>query len=150
MSEVSHESNTLQRVFDALREDGALSLSILREESYRQLDKFSRYALDEIKRIQVAIPPALDFYSDPNGQLVLESSHPQLDLLRRTLCDNMRFLQYFKETEVLFETIRAIETPNGPIPRFHIGFTSSGPLAYFEESVPSTAVWADSAQRIEG
>lgn len=112
----------------------ALSLASLRTQAKQQLAKFAELAYAEIARTGISIPPAIEFITAEHGLMETDGRHPDIDLIDTVLCGNVQLTQYYKETEVLFEAVRAIENAldgQNSDARFHLGLTSAGALTYF-------------------
>lgn len=128
--------SALARLFGAANGGEALPLSGIRERASKELSQFSRMAREELTAQGISIPPAINLISCSGCQLSLESTHPQADAICRWLDGNDRIAKYFKEVEVLFELVRAAENAGDTFTEescFHIGLTSAGPVAYFDD-----------------
>nr|WP_294864436.1 hypothetical protein [uncultured Pseudogulbenkiania sp.] len=126
----------LARLFGEADSGSAVSLAGIRERANKQLSRFVALAQQQLAQRTVTIPPALSLVGQ-DGELVLESQHPQAEAIREWLKGNSEIVKKFKEVEVLFEIVRAAEHPGVVFPetsRFHVGLTSAGPVAYFEDS----------------
>ena len=126
----------LVRLFGQAEAGEAVSLTAIRGRASKQLSRFAALAQQQLADRAVTIPPALSLVSCPECELVLESQHPQADAIRAWLRGNSAIAKKFKEVEVLFEIVRAAEHPGVVFPEascFHIGLTSAGPIAYFED-----------------
>ena len=133
-------TSALSRLFGSANGGEALPLSGIRERAMRELSQFSGIVREELASQNISIPPAISFVSCPNCELALDSDHPQQTLINSWLTDNHRVAKYFKEVEVLFEVVRATENLGvvfGDDSCFHIGITSAGPIAYFQDHVCS-------------
>ncbi len=114
----------------------APSLAEVRSLAQRCLGKFSRHAMSLVGAHGISLPPALDLFGTSEGNMAIHGAHPDADLIDAVLCCDIQAAQYFKEAEVLFETVRTLETSSACAPRqdnerFHIGLTTTGPVAYF-------------------
>ncbi|WP_024301433.1 hypothetical protein [Pseudogulbenkiania sp. MAI-1] len=126
----------LVRLFGQTEAGEAVSLTAIRGRASKQLTRFATLAQQQLGDRAITIPPALSLVSRPEGELELESQHPQADAIRAWLRGNSTIAKKFKEVEVLFEIVRAAEHPGVVFPEescFHIGLTSAGPIAYFED-----------------
>jgi hypothetical protein len=126
----------LKTIFGPGAETGVLSLDAIRRRAQRQLSKFDSEAREELQQLDIEVPPGIGLLGCPQCSLILEGEHPQSQALRQWLDGNTRIVKRFKEVEVLFEMLRAIEAP-GQIAAaascFHIGLTRAGPVAYFQD-----------------
>ncbi|KZE32820.1 hypothetical protein EV683_103155 [Crenobacter luteus] len=126
----------LDTLFGRSKSGAALPLTAVRARARRQLTKFEQLVRGQLLAIGVDIPPAISLVSRPGNVIALENAHPQADEIGAWLEGNVKVAKKFKEVEVLFELVRAAERAGAPTPpelRFHIGLTSAGSLAYFEE-----------------
>jgi len=126
----------LKRIFGPAAETGVLTLSAIRQRAQRQLSKFDAEAREELKQLNIDIPPGISLVSCPHCQLTLGSDHPQSAALLQWLTGNTAIAKRFKEVEVLFEMVRATEAPGQMFAAescFHIGLTRAGPVAYFQD-----------------
>ncbi len=141
MSSQSTASNPgLIHLFGHTGDDGSISLQAIRERASKQLSRFAAQAEEELTARHISMPPAISLVSCPGCSLTLENNHPQADDILTWLASNARISSLFKEVEVLFEIIRATESAGETFPEtscFHIGLTSAGPIAYFEDHVCS-------------
>ena len=141
MSSQSTVSNPgLIHLFGQAGEDGSISLQAIRDRASKQLTRFAALAEKELEARQISMPPAISLVSCPGCSLTLENNHPQADDILTWLAGNATVSSLFKEVEVLFEIIRATEYAGETFPEsscFHIGLTSAGPIAYFEDHVCS-------------
>ncbi|TDR78315.1 hypothetical protein [Paludibacterium purpuratum] len=128
----------LQRIFGPAAEKGGVTLTAIRRRAQRQLSKFDQFAREQLEQRDVTLPPGIGLVSCPSCSLTLDCDHPQTEVLRQWIDGNVRLAKNFKEVEVLFEMLRAAETPGQTFPStscFHIGLTSAGPVAYFQEHI---------------
>ena len=84
----------------------------------------------------ISLPPAIEFTGTEEGNMVVGGRHPEADLIDAEICCDIQLAQYFKEVEVEFELLRALECESrGTVrqmdERFHLGLTSTGPVIYF-------------------
>ncbi|RMC94938.1 hypothetical protein EAY64_14515 [Aquitalea palustris] len=137
MSSQSTASNPgFVRLFGHTGDDGSITLQAIRERASKQLAKFASLAEEQLVERQISMPPAISLVSCPACSLTLENNHPQSDEILSWLTDNAKLSSQFKEVEVLFELVRAAEAAGEIFPEtscFHIGLTSAGPIAYFED-----------------
>lgn len=129
-------TSALARLFGTANGGEALPLSGIRERAMRELSQFSAIVREELASLDISIPPAISLVSCSDCQLTLESEHPQRDRILAWLDGNDRVAKYFKEVEVLFEVVRATENLGVTFAEdscFHIGLTSAGPIAYFQD-----------------
>lgn len=129
-------TSALARLFGEANGGEALPLAGIRERAMRELGQFSRLTREELTALGISIPPAISLVSCPNCAIALQSEHPQAQQIEAWLKDNDRIAKYFKEVEILFEVVRATENLGstfGDESCFHIGLTSAGPLAYFQD-----------------
>lgn len=137
----AHHAGTdsgLHNIFGSTAESGAIPLAVIRRRAKRQLSKFDKFAREQISGLGIDIPPAISLISCPECALTVDNRHPQLDVLLKWIEGNTLLAKNFKEVEILFEMVRAAEAPGQTFPStscFHIGLTSAGPVAYFEEHV---------------
>lgn len=135
-------TSALARLFGAANGGEALPLSGIRERAMRELSQFATIVAEELAGLEITIPPAISLVSCTNCQLTLESEHPQRERILTWLDGNHRIAKYFKEVEVLFEVVRATENLGITFAEdscFHIGLTSAGPIAYFQDHQCTTA-----------
>jgi hypothetical protein len=128
----------LRTIFGPEVETGALPLAAIRQRAQRQLSKFNTEARKELADLTIEIPPGIGLLSCPQCALKAEGDHPQFAAIEEWLSGNSKIGKRFKEVEVLFEMLRAAETPGELFPAdscFHIGLTRTGPVAYFQEHV---------------
>lgn len=128
----------LQNIFGHAAQEEVLPLATIRRRAKRQLSRFDRFAREQLDALGVSTPPAISLISCPECALTVDNQHPQLELLMKWIAGNTQLEKNFKEVEVLFEMVRAAEMPGQIFPPtscFHIGLTSAGPVAYFEEHV---------------
>ncbi|MDN0074956.1 hypothetical protein QU481_08615 [Crenobacter sp. SG2303] len=133
---LSTKNPGLARLFGQGNQDGRLTLAAIRARASRQLAKFSKLVEQQLAELSISIPPAIGLVSCPNRELTIENDHPQAEAIRAWLTGNVRIAKRFKEVEVLFEIVRAAEQPGVTLPStacFHIGLTSAGPVAYFQD-----------------
>jgi|GEM_PF-3374097 len=126
------------RLFGHAGVDGSITLQAIRERANKQLARFASLAEEELVARQISMPPAISLVSCPGCSLTLENNHPQSDEILDWLSNNAKLSSQFKEVEVLFEIVRATEAAGETFPEsscFHIGLTSAGPIAYFEDHV---------------
>lgn len=137
MSSQSTASNPgFIRLFGSPDDDGSISLQAIRERASKQLARFADLAEEELAARQISMPPAISLVSCPGCNLTLENNHPQAADILNWLEANAKLSSQFKEVEVLFEIVRATESAGETFPEsscFHIGLTSAGPIAYFED-----------------
>ncbi len=129
-------TSALARLFGAPNGGEALPLSGIRERAMRELSQFSALVREELDGLKISIPPAISLVSCSDCQLTLGSDHPQRERILAWLDGNDRVAKYFKEVEVLFEVVRATENLGVTFAEdscFHIGLTSAGPIAYFQD-----------------
>lgn len=122
------------RLFGPPNTSGHLSLSTVKQRAARILGRFSRYARKELDKQKISLPPALNLIHHPQYGLTLGTGHPQHEKILVWITGNAKLAKRFKEVEVLFEVIRALEHPGVTLADeicFHIGLTSAGPIAYF-------------------
>jgi hypothetical protein len=134
------QDSGLHNIFGPAADTGAIPLTVIRRRAKRQLSRFDKFAREQLAEIGIAIPPAISLISCPECDLTIDNRHPQLDTLLRWIEGNTLLAKNFKEVEVLFEMVRAAELPGQTFPLsscFHIGLTSAGPVAYFEEHICS-------------
>ncbi|WP_174873347.1 hypothetical protein [Vogesella oryzae] len=128
--------SALARLFGAANGGEALPLSGIRERASKELSQFARIVREELDTHGISIPPAISLVSHPDCVLAVEGDHPQRAAIQTWLSDNHRITKYFKEVEVLFEVVRAAENAGEVFPEhscFHVGLTSAGPVAYFDD-----------------
>jgi hypothetical protein len=143
MPEITEEQNAhsgLQSLFGQQDENGTLPLAGIRARARRQLTKFGTQITQELQAAGIECPPAISLTSGPQAGISLENEHPQAAAILKWLDGNVKVAKKFKEIEVLFEIVRAAENPGTTLPAsacFHIGLTSAGAIAYFEEPSPA-------------
>ncbi|BEV72090.1 MULTISPECIES: hypothetical protein [unclassified Paludibacterium] len=128
----------LKKIFGAAAEKEGVSLTAIRRRAQRQLSKFDQFAREQLQQRGITMPPGIGLVSCPNCALRLDGEHPQADLLQAWIEGNVKMAKNFKEVEVLFEMLRALENPGETFASqscFHIGLTSAGPVAYFQDHV---------------
>jgi hypothetical protein len=128
----------LQHIFGHAAESESIPLTVIRRRAKRQLSRFDKLAREQLASLDVGIPPAIGLINCPECALTVDNRHPQLDILLKWIDGNTLLEKRFKEVEVLFEMVRAAEMPGRTFPAtscFHIGLTSAGPVAYFEDHV---------------
>ncbi|MCW3481561.1 hypothetical protein OL229_18645 [Neisseriaceae bacterium JH1-16] len=133
---LSTKNPGLERLFGRGNKDGRLTLAAIRARASRQLAKFSKLVEQQLAEHSITIPPAIGLVSCPSCELTIDNAHPQAEAVRTWLTGNVKVAKHFKEVEVLFEIVRATEQPGVTLAStacFHIGLTSAGPVAYFEE-----------------
>lgn len=140
MPEITEDQNAhagLQSLFGQQDKDGNVPLTGIRARARRQLTKFGTFVAQELQAAGIECPPAISLVSSPENALTLENEHPQADAIHKWLHGNIKVTKKFKEIEVLFEIVRAAENAGTTLPPsafFHIGLTSAGPIAYFEDN----------------
>ncbi len=95
-----------------------------------------RATMQRIAATGISLPPAIEFTGTEEGNMVVGGHHPEADLIDAEICCDIQLAQYFKEVEVEFELLRALECESrGTVrqmdERFHLGLTSTGPVVYF-------------------
>ncbi|WP_293763005.1 hypothetical protein [uncultured Aquitalea sp.] len=126
----------ITRLFGAPGDDGSISLVAIRERANKQLGRFADLAQEQLATLGISMPPAISLVSCPGCSLTLGNKHPQAEEILAWLDGNSNVSSLFKEVEVLFELVRAAEVAGDTVPDtscFHIGLTSAGPIAFFEE-----------------
>ncbi|AXT47900.1 MULTISPECIES: hypothetical protein [Chromobacterium] len=127
----------LVTLFSQVTDDGSIALSSIRERANLELSSFAELASQQLQQLDISMPPAISLISTPACQLDLENNHPHAEEIRTWLQGNDNITRKFKEVEVLYEIVRAAESIGETFPEsstFHIGLTSAGPIAYFEDS----------------
>jgi hypothetical protein len=128
----------LRKIFGPGVEASVLPLAAIKHRAQRQLSKFDQEVRVELDQRGIAVPPGIGLLSCPQCSLKVEGEHPQLEAIRQWLDGNSKIANHYKEVEVLFEMVRAAESPGELFSSdscFHIGLTRAGPVAYFEEHV---------------
>ncbi|MBV8047694.1 MAG: hypothetical protein JO171_11105 [Paludibacterium sp.] len=126
----------LKRIFGQTAEKEGVTLTAIRRRAQRQLSKFGVFAREQLDARGITIPPGVGLVGCHNCALTLDGEHPQAEALYAWIEGNVKLAKNFKEVEVLFEMLRAAEHPGQTEPVnscFHIGLTSAGPVAYFQE-----------------
>lgn len=126
----------LRRIFGPTANQGALPLAAIRHRAQRQLSSFDQEARRELKQRGIDIPPGIGLLSCPKCELKVSGDHPQRKEIEQWLKGNSKIANHFKEVEVLFEMVRAAESPGETFSEFscfHLGLTRAGPVAYFQE-----------------
>ncbi|OWY39755.1 hypothetical protein CEK28_06925 [Xenophilus sp. AP218F] len=127
---------TLSQILGQIDEDGSTALSDIREKANQELSSFAQLAQEQLAQLDISMPPAISLISGDACRLKLENRHPQAADIDSWLEGNLVLTRKFKEVEVLYELVRAAESAGELFPEsscFHIGLTSAGPIAYFEE-----------------
>ncbi|AUH53503.1 hypothetical protein CXB49_03085 [Chromobacterium sp. ATCC 53434] len=127
---------SLSQLLGQIGDDGTLALSDIREKANLELSSFAELAQKELSQFDISMPPAISLVSDAGFQLKLENQHPHEAEIHDWLNGNLILARKFKEVEVLFEFVRAAESAGELFPEsssFHVGLTSAGPIAYFED-----------------
>ncbi|WP_028537257.1 hypothetical protein [Paludibacterium yongneupense] len=128
-------SHALTRYFGPSDHAGTVSLESFRRRAKRHLSIFDELVRRQLKARGIGIPPAINLVSCPQSTLTVEGEHPQREAILDWLRQDVKINKKFKEVEVLFEIIRAAETPDSPVAMdccFHVGLTSAGPVAFFD------------------
>ncbi|UTH72434.1 hypothetical protein [Chromobacterium sp. IIBBL 290-4] len=134
--ETASVSTSLSQLLGQFEDDGTIALSAIREKANQELSRFAELAQKELQQFDISMPPAISLISGEHFQLKLENAHPHADEIHNWLDGNLILARKFKEVEVLFELVRAAESAGevfSESSNFHIGLTSAGPIAYFEE-----------------
>lgn len=134
LSEVSPHSEVALLLRD---ETGPLNLVEIRRKAGLQLEQFSRLVRKQLADRYIDVPPALCLVDCPNCSLTLGCPHPQADEIVDWLDGNLSVHQAFKEVELMYEMVFRLENKNAaPVETwcFHVGLTSLGNVAYFEEA----------------
>ena len=127
---------SLSQLLGHIGDDGSIALSDIREKANHELSSFAELAQKELSQFDISMPPAISLISGEGFQLTLENQHPHSDEIHNWLDGNLILARKFKEVEVLFEFVRAAESAGevfSESSNFHIGLTSAGPIAYFED-----------------
>jgi hypothetical protein len=135
-AEEQQNHSGLQNLFGQEDKHGALPLENIRARARRQLTKFGALVHEELENAGINCPPAISLVGTPEHMVTLDNHHPQGEAITKWLSGNVKLAKKFKEVEVLFEIVRAAENAGTTFPkesRFHVGFTSAGPVAYFQE-----------------
>lgn len=136
MQESRAIGSALNHLFGVDEDANALPLSAVRERASAQLGEFAHFVEGELARLDISIPPAVGFVYCNQCALTTEEGHPQKEQIDAWLARTPAALDRFKRIEVLYEFIRAAEQPGTTLPDvtcFHIGLSSAGPVAYFED-----------------
>jgi phage I-like protein len=139
MEDTQEEQRTnsgLQSLFGEETAGGTVSLENIRARAKRELTAFGVLAQEGLAAAGINCPPALGLAETPQHEIVLDNEHPQREAIAQWLSGNVALAKKFKEVEVLFEIVRAAENAGVTFPpesRFHIGLTSVGPVAYFQD-----------------
>ncbi|MEN6081456.1 hypothetical protein [Chromobacterium piscinae] len=126
----------MSQLLGHIGDDGSIALSDIREKANLELSSFAELAQKELSQFDISMPPAISLISGEGFQLSLENQHPHSDEIHNWLDGNLILARKFKEVEVLFEFVRAAESAGevfSESSNFHIGLTSAGPIAYFED-----------------
>lgn len=130
------DNRGIMRIFGASAEKEGVSLSAIRRRAQRQLSKFDAAARSELAERAISMPPGIGLVGCPNCELALNGEHPQAEALLGWISGNVKLAKNFKEVEVLFEMLRLAENPGQTFDIascFHIGLTSAGPVAFFQD-----------------
>ncbi|MEJ8674717.1 hypothetical protein [Chromobacterium amazonense] len=134
--ETASAAPSISQLLGKLADDGSIALSEIREKANHELSSFAELAQKELNQFDISMPPAISLISGDGFQLKLENAHPHEAEIQNWLQGNLILARKFKEVEVLFEFVRAAESAGEIFPEscnFHIGLTSAGPIAYFED-----------------
>ncbi|MDF0606404.1 hypothetical protein HZU77_012200 [Neisseriaceae bacterium TC5R-5] len=127
----------LAQLFSHPHNQTGIPLSTIREQASQELSSFAQLAGAQLRERDISIPPAISLTGTVSCHLKLENAHPHANKVNAWLQNNDNITRKFKEVEVLYEIIRATESAGEIFPEsscFHIGLTSAGPIAYFEDS----------------
>lgn len=139
MPEAAEEPQSLSGLkilFGQEDKHGALPLENIRSRARRQLTKFGAYVSQALEASGINCPPVISLVGTADHMVTLDNNHPQGETIGQWLNGNVELAKKFKEVEVLFELVRAAENAGTTFPkesRFHVGFTSAGAVAYFQE-----------------
>ncbi|OHX14903.1 hypothetical protein [Chromobacterium sphagni] len=134
--ETASAVSSLSQLLGQIEDDGTIALSDIREKANQELSYFANLAQQELHQFDISMPPAISLVSNDQCRLELENQHPHQAEIHNWLDGNLILARKFKEIEVLFELVRATESAGelfSENSNFHIGLTSAGPIAYFED-----------------
>ena len=132
----SNDQATWSRLIATSHTQDGLTIADIRAKAMRSLERFQRATMQRIAVTGISLPPAIEFTGTEEGNMVVGGRHPEADLIDAEICCDIQLAQYFKEVEVEFELLRALEceahgTARQMDERFHLGLTSTGPVVYF-------------------
>ena len=135
-SRESNDQATWSRLISTSHTQDGLTIADIRAKAMHSLERFQRATMQRIAATGISLPPAIEFTGSEEGNMVVGGHHPEADLIDAEICCDIQLAQYFKEVEVEFELLRALECESrGTVrqmdERFHLGLTSTGPVVYF-------------------
>lgn len=103
-----------------------------------ELTVYGASLLDELSKLGIRIPPAVQLHSPDEGHVVALGSHPATEQITELINGNLFLLKRFKEVEVLHVLMRRVELRQAGQPmtcqHFNLGLTSIGCIAFFTEA----------------
>lgn len=114
-----------------------IRMADVRAKAASELSQYGILLMDELNKLNIRIPPAVQLHSPDEGHVVALGDHPAAAQITDLINGDLSLLKRFKEIEVLHVLLRRAELRLAGQPmtcqHFHLGVTSLGCIAFFTE-----------------